>query len=62
MDRIYESLERIKVLWRKLEEQRQGTAEYAALMTEIRAASDQYRALVDTNKTPSTRRTTTPTK
>ena len=54
MDRMYESLERIKALWRRLEKEPQGTAEYNALMTEIRNASDAYRALVETEKKPST--------
>ncbi len=55
MDRIYESLERIKALWRKLEEEPHGTARSIALMKEIRAESDAYLALLDTEKKPSTR-------
>ncbi len=54
MDRIYESLERIKALWGKLERAQEGTAEHIALMKEIRAESDAYKALIDTKKKPST--------
>jgi len=56
MDRIYESLERIKALWRKLEGEQPGTGEYTALMNEIRAESDAYTALLDTEKKLSTKR------
>ena len=56
MDRVYASLERIKALWLKLERAKPNTTEYDALMKEIRAESDAYKALIDAEKNPHRKR------
>jgi hypothetical protein len=52
MERIYEALEHIKSLWKELELTKPDTREYDALMNQIRALSDEYRALIDAPKKP----------
>ncbi|GAC1641142.1 MAG: hypothetical protein NVS9B14_22780 [Candidatus Acidiferrum sp.] len=52
MQRIYDALQRIHLLWKKLEETKPDTPEYAALMKQIRALSDEYRSLIDVPKKP----------
>jgi hypothetical protein len=52
MERIYDTLQRIQSLWRELELTKPDTSEHVALMNQIRALSDEYRALIDAPKTP----------
>ena len=52
MERIYEALEHIKSLWKELEQTKLNTSEYDALLNQIRALSDEYRALIDVPKKP----------
>jgi hypothetical protein len=56
VDRIFESLERLKALWIELERVPAGTPKYETLMTQIRVESDAYKALIDAEKRPSLRR------
>jgi hypothetical protein len=39
-------------LWKELERTKPDTSEYVALMNQIRALSDEYRALIDAPKKP----------
>jgi hypothetical protein len=52
MERIYDTLQRIQSLWRELERTKPDSSEYVALMNQIRALSDEYRALIDVPKKP----------
>jgi hypothetical protein len=52
MERIYDSLQRITQLWKKLALTKPDTDEYAALMDEIRILSEEYRALIEVPKNP----------
>ncbi len=52
MERIYEALEHIKSLWKKLEQTKLNTTEYDALLNQIRTLSNEYRALIDVPKKP----------
>jgi hypothetical protein len=52
MERIYDSLQRITQLWKKLELTKPNSSEYDALMNQIRALSDEYTALIDAPKNP----------
>ena len=52
MDRIYDTLHRIRQLWEKLEQTKPKTSEYEALMGKIRTLSEEYRTLIDTPKKP----------
>ena len=52
MDRIYDTLHRIRQLWEELEQTKPKTSEYEALMEKIRTLSDEYRALIDAPKKP----------
>jgi hypothetical protein len=52
MERIYDTLQRIQSLWIELERTKPDTSEYVALMNQIRALSDEYRALIDAPKKP----------
>lgn len=52
MERIYDSLQRITQLWKKLELTKQNTSEYDALMDQIRVLSEEYNALIDAPKKP----------
>ena len=52
MERIYVTLQRIQSLWKELEGTKPDTHEYEALMNQIRALSDEYRALIDAPKKP----------
>jgi hypothetical protein len=52
MERIYDILQRIQSLWKELERTKPDTSEYAALMNQISALSDEYRALIDAPKKP----------
>ena len=52
MDRIYETLHRIRQLWEELERTKPKTSEYEALMGKIRTLSDEYQALIDAPKKP----------
>ena len=56
MDRVYASLERLKALWLELERAKSKTPEYDALMKQIRAESDAYKALIDVEKSPPRKR------
>ena len=50
MERIYDRLERILQLWKKLELTKPNTSEYVALMNQIRVLSEEYTALIDAPK------------
>jgi hypothetical protein len=50
MQRIYDRLDHIKSLWKKLELTKPETSEYKATMNQIRALSDEYQALIDAPK------------
>ena len=50
MDRIFDTLQRIRQLWNELERTKPETAEYKALMEKIRVLSAEYRALIDASK------------
>ncbi|HXJ03737.1 MAG TPA: hypothetical protein VNH65_01475 [Candidatus Acidoferrum sp.] len=50
MERIYDRLERIRQLWKKLEVTKPNTNEYAAIMNQIRVLSEEYRALIEAPK------------
>jgi hypothetical protein len=50
MERIYDRLERIRQLWKKLELTKPNTSEYVAIMNQIRGLSEEYRALIDAPK------------
>ena len=50
MERIYDRLDQIKLLWKKLELTKPDTSEYQAIMNRIRVLSDEYRALIDVPK------------
>jgi len=52
MERIYDRLDQIRSLWKKLELTKPDTSEYEAIMNQIRALSDEYRALIDVPKKP----------
>jgi len=52
MERIYDRLEHILQLWKKLELTKPNTSEHAELMKQIRALSEEYRALIDAPKKP----------
>ena len=52
MEKIYNILGRILQLWKKLELTKPNTSEYVALMNQIRALSEEYRALIDAPKKP----------
>ena len=52
MERIYDRLDRIRALWKKLELTKPNTSEYDAIMKQIRALSDEYSALIDAPKKP----------
>ena len=45
MDEVYDTLERLKLLWRQLEHTKFNTSQYDVLV-KIRAESDAYLALV----------------
>lgn len=52
MERIFDSLQRITELWKKLALTKPNTGEYAALMDQIRVLSEEYRALIEVPKNP----------
>jgi hypothetical protein len=52
MERIYDTLQRIQSLWKELERTKPDSSEHVALMNQIRALSDEYRALIDVPKKP----------
>jgi hypothetical protein len=52
MERIYDRLERILRLWKKLELTKPNSSEYIELMNEIRVLSEEYKALIDAPKKP----------
>lgn len=52
MERIYDSLQRIKQLWKKLELAKPNTSEYDAIMAQIRVLSEEYTALIDSPGNP----------
>ncbi len=52
MERIYDTLEHILQLWKKLELTKPNTTEHAALMNQIRVLSEEYKALIDAPKKP----------
>ena len=52
MERIYDRLEHILQLWKKLELTKPDNTEHAALMKQIRILSDEYKDLIDAPKTP----------
>jgi len=52
MERIYDILQRIQSLWKELEQTKPDSSEHVALMKQIRALSDEYRALIDVPKKP----------
>jgi len=52
MERIFDSLQRITQLWKKLALTKPDTDEYAALMDEIRIRSEEYKALIDAPNNP----------
>jgi hypothetical protein len=52
MERIYDRLERILQLWKKLELTNPNTSEYVALMNQIRVLSEEYKALIEAPKKP----------
>jgi hypothetical protein len=52
MERIYDSLQRITQLWKKLELTKPNTSEYDAIMDQIRVLSEEYKALIDAPKNP----------
>ena len=56
MDRVYASLERMKALWLELERAKAKTPAYDALMKQIRAEADAYKALIDAEKSPHQKR------
>ena len=53
MERIYDTLQRITQLWKKLELTKPNTSEYVTLLNQIRVLSDKYEALIDAPKKPS---------
>lgn len=52
MERIFDSLQRITELWKKLALTKPNTSEYDALMAQIRVLSEEYRALIEVPKNP----------
>jgi len=50
MDRVFDTLERIRASWKELGGLRHGTSEYEALLNKIRALSAEYQALIDAPK------------
>ncbi len=50
MEGIYDRLQRILQLWKKLELTKPNTSEYVALMNQIRVLSEEYRARIDAPK------------
>jgi hypothetical protein len=52
MERIYDSLRRIRSLWKKLELTKPNTSEHDALMDQIHVLSEEYKALIDAPKNP----------
>jgi hypothetical protein len=52
MDRVFDTLERIRASWKQLAEFQPGTSEYEKLMTQIRGLSAEYQALIDAPKKP----------
>ncbi len=53
MERIYDHLERIRQLWKELEQANPNSREYDAIMKQIRVLSDEYNDLIDAPKKPS---------
>jgi hypothetical protein len=53
MERIYDILQRITSLWKKLELTKPDSSEYVALLKQIRTLSGEYEALIDAPKKPS---------
>jgi len=51
MDRVFDILERIRILWTQTEGLDPKTSEYQALIKQIRTLSDEYLALIDVPKT-----------
>jgi hypothetical protein len=52
MERIFDILERIQSLWKKLKLTQPNTSEYDALLNQIRVLSKEYTALIDAPKKP----------
>ena len=52
MERIYDRLERILQLWKKLELTKPNSSEYVELMNVTRVLSEEYKALIDAPKKP----------
>jgi hypothetical protein len=52
MQRIIDRLDRIKQLWKDLEQTQPDSHEYQSLEKQIRLLSDEYRALLDAPKKP----------
>jgi len=53
MDRIFDTLERIRTLWTQLGQLRPNTREYETLLNQIRTLSAEYQKLIDAPKKPS---------
>ena len=52
MERIYDRLNRIQQLWKKLELTKPNTSEYVEIMNQIRVLSEEYSALIEVPKKP----------
>ena len=52
MERIYDKLDNIESLWKKLDLTKPNSREYDAVIRQIRALSDEYMALIDAPKKP----------
>ena len=52
MERVYDRLQRILQLWKKLELTKPNSSEYDAIMDQIRVLSQEYKALIDAPKNP----------
>jgi len=52
MERIFDRLERILQLWKKLKQTKPNTSEYVALMNQIRALSEECGAYTDAFNDP----------
>src|ERR1700693_3489471 len=52
MERVFDILQRIQQLWKELEQTKQKTREYEALMEKSRILSSEYLVLIDTPKNP----------
>jgi hypothetical protein len=50
MDRVFDTLERIRTLWKQVEGLDPKTSEYEALVDQIRTLSDEYMALINAPK------------